>query len=772
MKKFHNPSIAVADPVSIIKRALPDKLPIKVTEVIPRFKEGGAYVKFSHEDAIEPKEIEATLAEYLRENPIRPWFNPFRRVRAALVRGRPWVEDLYRFPSLRLRVEFLPTAPEAQAAELTQETLFTLFRRYGKLADIKAQPSDSKVLPKYALIDFSRVRFAVMAKACIHGFNVTEALGGGKTGTILKVSFERMAKPHWIWDWMMTHPRIVFPIVAALVAGMTVAIFDPIRTFFVKMHITHGFHLSHNPIIQWFRKQASSVNDMISSFRLKHEDHGLETIWEDRKEAIDQLKTWFMESADTFIVVQGPRGSGKRELVLDQALKGRENVLLIDCKPIQEARGDGPTISAAASQVGYRPVFSWMNNFSSMIDLAAQGVIGTKAGFSETLDAQFVKILGNTTSALRQIALAGRKKNDKDADLGEDEYLEAHPERRPVVVIDNFLHKSNENAAIYDRLGEWCASLTTGNIAHVIFLTTDVSFSKSLSKSLPDRVFRQISMGDSSPEVAKKFVIRHLDSDIDPQDLESGEKKLTPSQMRTDLGELDDCIETLGGRLTDLEFLARRIKSGESPQSETSSPSLHLYKCLLTSIAEAVQEIIEQSASEILKMYLLDVSDVASRKWTPQQAWLLIKQLAGTPQIRYNELLLLSDIYSKDTDGEAVLQSLEQAELISIISSNGRPHAIKPGKPVYQAAFKYLTEDHVLNSRLDLAVLTQLIAIENKNVEKVEQELKVLAELPGQAKELRSRIAWLLDKARIAQEKVEGYERESKVLKKVLAQEY
>ena len=109
------------------------------------------------------------------------------------------------------------------------------------------------------------------------------------------------------------------------------------------------------------------------------------------------------------------------------------------------------------------------------------------------------------------------------------------------------------------------AALTTNNIAHVIFLTHDVSFSKSLSKALPDRVFRQISLGDCTPEVAKRFVINHLDAEND--DPSSGEK-LTPSQRRKDLGELDETIAALGGRLTDLEFLARRMKTGETPSSK------------------------------------------------------------------------------------------------------------------------------------------------------------------------------------------------------------
>lgn len=132
-----------------------------------------------------------------------------------------------------------------------------------------------------------------------------------------------------------------------------------------------------------------------------------------------------MLTRSRFIVIQGPRGSGKKELILDQALKGRPNTLLIDCKPIQEARGDSATISAAAQSVGYRPIFSWMNSISSLVDLAAQGTIGVKSGFSETLDAQLGKIFQNTATALKQVALSSRQKEEKDAALADDDWLEA-----------------------------------------------------------------------------------------------------------------------------------------------------------------------------------------------------------------------------------------------------------------------------------------------------------------------------------------------------------
>jgi hypothetical protein len=753
LKRVNNPNVALADPMGIIKRALPTSVPLTVTEVIPRVREGGAYVKFSHDAAISADELESTVRQYMQEKPIRPWFNPLRQVRAFLVRGKPWIEDLYRLPSTRVKVEFLPTSPENQAAELTQETLYTLFRRYGKIAEITPQPFDSKVLPKYALIDYDRMRFASMAKNCMHGFVVDAAEGGGREGTILKMSYEPKFKGSSIWEWMTSHPRIVIPILVAILTGVGVAVFDPVRTFSIKMHITRGLALGKLKdwmVIRWVRSQLTRGYDLITHHRKRGDEETFRIMWEDRQDDIEQLRTWLIETAETFIVIQGPRGSGKRELVLDEALKDRPNKLIIDCKRIMEARGDSNTIAAAAAEVGYKPVFSWLNSMSSMIDLAAMGAIGTKTGFSETMDNQLAKIWNTTATALKEIALSYRRRDDKDAELGDDDWLDAHPECRPVVVIDNFLHKSNEGSSnmVYDKLAEWGARLTSSNFAHVIFLTTDVSFSKCLSKALPDRVFRQITLGDTTPAVAKKMVIRTLDADDPvPSDEDEGEKHLTPSQRRTDLDELDSVINILGGRLTDLEFLARRIKSGESPGG-------------------AVKQIIEQSASEILKMYLLDVGE--SRKWTPSQAWLLIRELANNETLKYNELLLHTLMSG---NGESVLQSLEQAELITITSKNGRPQSIKPGKPVYQAAFEYLRDDEVLKARLDLEILNALIASANKDVDKAETELKVLAELPH-ASDLRPRVRYLLSKVLASQMNVEVWEQEAAGKKKVMKDKF
>ena len=157
----------------------------------------------------------------------------------------------------------------------------------------------------------------------------------------------------------------------------------------------------------------------------------------------------------------------------------------------------------------------------------------------------------------------------------------------------------------------------------------------------------------------------------------------------------------------------------------------------------------EQAASEIQKLFLA-VSNDEKRTWTPQQAWQLVKLLAKADSLRYNEILL-SDVYK--TGGDTALTALEQSELITIQSYNGRPYSVKAGRPVFAAAFKHLVDDAVLSSKLDLAVLAESIKVETQTIEKCEQELHLLGELPKQPAELTGRIQWLLKKIQASCEK-------------------
>lgn len=179
-----------------------------------------------------------------------------------------------------------------------------------------------------------------------------------------------------------------------------------------------------------------------------------------------------------------------------------------------------------------------------------------------------------------------------------------------------------------------------------------------------------------------------------------------------------------------------------------------------------MDRIIGESASETVKMFMLEI-DPAVKHWTREQAWYIIKELANSQDgVVPFDRIVLSDLLKNN--GESTISALEQAELISVITINGHAQSIKPARPVLHAAFKHLTLDTVLRSRLDLFILTQLIGDENQNVRKYENELQLLCSLPKQPSQVYSRVQWVLRKLQSSQAKVDEYEKRSNELKKIL----
>lgn len=58
MKRFNTSRLGITDPMRLVKEAIPDTMPIKVTEILPRLKDGGAFVKIQYPATMEPTEIE------------------------------------------------------------------------------------------------------------------------------------------------------------------------------------------------------------------------------------------------------------------------------------------------------------------------------------------------------------------------------------------------------------------------------------------------------------------------------------------------------------------------------------------------------------------------------------------------------------------------------------------------------------------------------------------------------------------------------------------
>ncbi|KAK9460625.1 RNA12 protein-domain-containing protein [Lipomyces oligophaga] len=724
-------------------RLVPEDLNIEIENVIPRLKDGGVYVKFINKSGFSEQEVESRIQEFVNETSPRPWFNPLHTLRAYAVQGIPWIEDLHTFPSSRLRVEF-------EGPDLDQETLYFLFRRYGLIRNITPLSPASKDLPRYSIIQFVRLRSATSARNCLHGFTTK--------GTKMHIHYESILRRNWFKEWFTNHPRIVIPVLAALLAALTVVIFDPIRIWFIKRKITKRY-MSENDVVKYARSWLIDLYNFLtgkSSFSnlYTHKDDHFKLAVQDRQDVVDNLHMLLSEIPETFIVVYGPRGSGKSELV-HRTLEGRANTLFIDCQKAAETKTDAAFIKEFSRQTGYYPVFPWMKNISAMIDLVVQGLIGQKAGFSESTETQFKNILQNADYAIKSIAIDAQEHyletapvkaaevasdDDPEASKSERDYFTLSQTPRPIIVFEHYLFRSNRNSMFYESLAEFASGLVSEQVAHVIVVTDDTGYSKYLEDALPNRVSTVVPVGDASPEVAQSFVERHVHSVIAPN------QRLNVSPDGTIPG-LKAALVPLGGRMTDLLALVRRMSVGETCQ-------------------QAVDEMIRQSSAEIVKRFLRAEAD---QIWKSEQVWLLVKELANSEDIRYNELML-KPVFKNKPD---VIQALEHADLITVIERDGRPYSIRAGRPIYRAAFKKLIVDKGLYADQEIKFLTATSNILATSIKTSEEELLNCSKVMlARGADLSDRMKFLADDIKAKQSVITEYDKRINQQKKVLAVEY
>ena len=102
---------------------------------------------------------------------------------------------------------------------------------------------------------------------------------------------------------------------------------------------------------------------------------------------------------------------------------------------------------------------------------------------------------------------------------------------------------------------------------------------------------------------------------------------------------------------------------------------------------DAVEDIIRQSVSELRKRaFGDDADDARSLSWTREQAWEILRALASRDTVPYYETLMNACFKGE----EGPLRSMEQAEMITVDTQDGRPSMIRPGRPIYHYVFQRL----------------------------------------------------------------------------------
>ncbi|KAF9975836.1 mitochondrial escape protein 2 [Actinomortierella ambigua] len=749
-----------------------EKMPFhfKIGGIEPRLKDGGMFVHFSYvrpssyttKEAL--KEIESRCEQHLIGHGHYMWFN-FQKVRAFLVKGEPFLEDMNsRYPNNKIRVEFL--------GNLGVETLYTAFRKYGRIHDIITPPA-VKDMPRQVFVQYTSSRAATSAKNCLHGAEIE--------GVKMNVQYEKVLKGNIVWTWLSNHPRISVPLGGAMVAGLSYLIFDPIRVFSMHAKITQLFNVNEYSVLRWIRKETIGRLSRAPQESLQAPG------WREREEEEAKLRAWLRDPPETFIIVSGPRGAGKSEMV-DFVVKEKHHKVILHCEELVNSRSDSEMLPKLAKQVGYIPLFQFMSNINNMIDMAITATTGQKAGkyitgLSATFEGQIKKILDTLTVAIIQSsptsemsslspeaimkkieatieekerrAAAKAASPESPEQFGKQSLLRKRktkskqhveksswcdPDDIPVIVIDGFMCKEKGAHAkeLWTLLAEWAAVLVENHLAHVVFVTNNVTASKPLAKALPNRTFESVILADATLESAMEFVHKHLD--------------------QSEFPTLKKSVETIGGRLTDLELFVQKVKSGMAPE-------------------EATHDILGRAVIEVRKAaFDYDNTEGKTAHWTAIQFWAIMQQLAFADSANYDELKI-HPLFKND---ESPFGHMEEAELISIVHKNGRPFLVKPGKPIYRAAFRELLSDSGFAAVMSLDTMTFLEKVEQANVNKYEAELKELSSLLHQdgswifgggrvPKEIDTRVKWLMKKLAASHDKIAGYEQEISKAKLVVA---
>lgn len=745
----------------------------KILEFIPVRRDGGAFVKYQVPPGMTQKELTKIIVDNMKLHKVTFDSNLFKRYynqvvhtypRCYEVKGTPWIEDLQRFPSPYLTVKF-------EGTPLTEEELYMLFRRYGRILDI--EPGNPSV------IKFRYLRAAICAKNCITGITLNNG------NTTLHLQYLADTKVNKIGEFISNHQRIAIPIILALIAGVAVLIFDPIRQFFIEEKIAHRFSLStyrNNRYFKFFMVPILQVEKVFFSGydyigeKLNSECHQdvisnesdldnndgpeeVDNLWNERNEKIKQLKLWILENVGTFIIINGPKGSGKKELVIDNTLMEDENlrkkILYLDVDAMVKSRSETKLIENVASQLGYFPVFGWLNLMSQFIDLGVQSFTGQKSGLSESKETQIKNMFTLASQAVKSVALSEydtyksevmKKRTRQEHRLRanpeleikleevmkEDEYLQQHPEVKPIIVINKFSSKSDNHEFIYKMISDWGASLIQSNMGHVVFITNDIGSLAHLNQSLPNQVFKTLSLNDANEKGSYHYVMNQL------KDLTRYEK--------FDSSLISRCLKPLGGRMLDLQSFIRRVRSGESPQ-------------------EALDELVNQAVEQITNFFLHNLTtkdDTNFKNWSPMEVWELIKFLSKSDSVSFNELTSKSSLFKNDNSSLDVLSSLEKNDLITLKREKGVIHHITTGRPIYKAAFRNIIEDEEIFRGFETNFLSNLITVETTKLKKYEAEL---SSVDFVHLNIKNRMKYLIDGIEASNEKIIGYEAKVKELK-------
>lgn len=66
--------------------------------------------------------------------------------------------------------------------------------------------------------------------------------------------------------------------------------------------------------------------------------------------------------------------------MVEHVIKDKKHKVIIRCDELANARGESELLTNLAKQIGYTPLFQFMNTINNMVDVAITATTGQKAG--------------------------------------------------------------------------------------------------------------------------------------------------------------------------------------------------------------------------------------------------------------------------------------------------------------------------------------------------------------------------------------------------------
>ncbi|KAH7107757.1 exonuclease [Auriculariales sp. MPI-PUGE-AT-0066] len=777
-------------------------------KLVPSPKYGGVFIQFECDDASEQglADIRSAITDEASKNGgLHTWisFLSVHNGEVWPVRGEPWLEDLYRYVSPFVKVEF-------EGPDVHEEDLYALMRPFGRIHDISAPVPVPAGNLRSSTVAFVGLRSAAAAHSCLHGLNFKSS---DSRMTRLKTTFEPARKANWFRDWVVNHPRISLPAAVFLVGTLSYAIFDPIRTLVIQWKMLGRFNFKELSLVKWilsntvdrfaFRGSAAKPVEPVKA-------------WTDREHSENTLRSYLADYPSTVTFVSGPVGSGKTSLMHQVVKESNRKAMVIDCSDLFKGGSDSSLLSSLARQTGYWPLFTMANQVGGLVDLAAVGLIGQKTGYNATLEQQVRDMLQVVASGLQGVASAHttdvKRQEERqrrriaheehraellervergafhdgridcvagngvmsELGLGDEPVSEKDYDAKPPAptVVNDEQGRMDQDvkflpATQQDRLSNVPENIKALPVIIIKnFAARDVQRAEILdaiaewTRTLVDNQIAHVVVlsdnRENSKRLAKAMPNRPLTSvALSDADADSAVTFVTTSlsknggNMTLTKDQISN-VQLLGGRASDLQTLIHKMKSGQG-------------------VEDAVNDIISRGVSELRKnAFGDDLEDAKSLLWTREQAWAVVKKLAEKPDLSYFDTLLEFPFKGDET----ALRAMEHAELIAIHAHEGRPSSIRPGRPVYKVVFQRLVGDSIFQATQELAFNEKAIASAEKTVHTCEAELQTLRELSNESymsRAAKHRAKYLSSKMQEAQTKIEALEGKNVGLKKVIS---